>query len=63
MEIKDGWIKDVKKRDLSKAADNTNPSYTNQSIEPKRIVLHYSAARRSRAPSTRSEKRASPTMC
>ena len=43
MEIKDGWIKDVKKRDLSKAADNTNPSYTNQSIEPKRIVLHYSA--------------------
>jgi N-acetylmuramoyl-L-alanine amidase len=44
MEIDDeGWIKDVKKRDLSKKADDKNPSYVKSKIEPARVVLHYSA--------------------
>jgi N-acetylmuramoyl-L-alanine amidase len=43
MEIENGWIKDVKKKDLSSAANDKKPTYANNPIKPKRIVLHYSA--------------------
>lgn len=37
------WIKDVKTRDLSSAANDKKPAFANVAIKPKRITLHYSA--------------------